>query len=109
MANLKPYLTSDDFVEYIKLSMAFPIDQSTYTYNQILTLANREMQLSAVPSIMETHEEHFSFKTIVPLVSNISKYEIPNRALGMVLRDVKYSDLQGNFNDMVRISPEDKA
>lgn len=109
MANLKPYLTSDDFVDFVKLSMAMPLDQSTFTYNNILTLANREMEINAVPTMMELNEEYFSFKTIVPLVSNISKYDIPNRALGMVLRDVKYSDSQGNFNDMSRISPEDKA
>lgn len=109
MANVKPWLTSDDLVEYIKLTMAFPVDQSTYSYNDILTLANKEMQLSAVPSLMEVHMEYFIFKTIVPIVSNISKYAIPNRAIGMTLRDVKYSDANGNFNDMARIDPADKA
>lgn len=109
MANLKPYMTSNDFVDFVKLSMAFPLDQSTFQYNDILNLANKEMEINAVPTMMELNEEYFSFKTIVPIVSNISKYDMPNRAMGMVLRDVKYSDQQGNFNDMTRISPEDKA
>lgn len=109
MANIKPYMTSDSLVEFIKLSMAFPIDQSTFTYNQILKLANQELQNSAVPSMMESHEEYFIYKVSVPLVTNISVYPIPNRALGMVLRDVKYSDNRGNYFDMSRIAPEDKA
>ena len=109
MANIKPWMTSDDLVNFIKLSMAFPIDQSTFTYNNILTLANQELQNSAVPSMMETHEEYFVYKVSVPLVTNISVYAIPNRALGMVLRDVKYSDNHGNYFDMSRIAPEDKA
>lgn len=107
--NIKPWLTSDDLVKYIELTMMFPRDQSTMTYNDILSLANQEMQVSTVPSMMELYQEYFSFKTIVPLVTNISKYAIPNRAIGMVLRDLKYSDANGNFNDMTRISPEDKA
>lgn len=109
MANVKPYMTTNDLIEFIKLSMAFPIDQSTFTYNNIVTLMNQELQNSAVPSMMETHEEYFVYKVTVPLVTNISVYAIPNRALGMVLRDVKYSDDRGNFFDMSRIAPEDKA
>lgn len=109
MANIKPYMTTDDLIDFIKLSMAFPIDQSTFTYNNIVTLMNQELQNSAVPSMMETHEEYFIYKVSVPLVQNISVYAIPNRALGMVLRDLKYSDNQGNFSDMSRIAPEDKA
>lgn len=109
MANQKPYFTSDDLIEFVRLSMAFPIDQSTFTYNQMLKFANQELQNSAVPSMMETHEEYFVFKVPVPLIQNISIYPIPNRALGMVLRDLKYSDNRGNFFDMSRIAPEDKA
>ncbi len=109
MANQKPWMSSDDLIDFVKLSMAFPIDQSTYTYNQILKFANQELQNSAVPSMMESHEEYFVYKVTVPLISNISVYAIPNRALGMVLRDLKYSDNRGNFFDMSRIAPEDKA
>ena len=109
MAKKTPFMTSDDLIRFIELSMFFPRDQSTLTYNDILELAYQEMLIGAVPSIMVTHEEYFSFKRREPLLANIGKYDIPNRALGMVLRDLKYSDANGNFNDMTRIAPEDKA
>lgn len=109
MANVKPYMTTNDLIEFIKLSMAFPIDQSTYSYNDIVKLMNQELQNSAVPSLIEIHEEYFVYKVTVPLITNISIYAIPNRASGMALRDLRYSDNRGNFFDMSRIAPEDKA
>ena len=102
-------MSTNDLVDFIKLSMMFPTDQSTMQYNDIVKLMNQELQNSAVPSIMETHEEYFIYKVTVPLITNIAVYPIPNRALGMVLRDLKYSDNRGNFFDMSRIAPEDKA
>jgi len=109
VANYKPYFTSDSLIEFIKLSMALPIDQSTYSYNDILKLANQELQNAAVPALKAMHEEYFVYKVIIPLVANIGVYPIPNRASGMALRDIKYVDSNGNFFDMVRIAPEDKA
>ena len=109
MANVKPWLTTDGLIDFIKLSMAMPIDQSTYSYNDIVKLMNQELQNSAVPALISMHEEYFVYKVTVPLVTNISVYPIPNRASGMALRDVKYSDNRGNFFDMTRIAPEDKA
>jgi hypothetical protein len=109
MASAKPYMTSSDLVNSVKLRIAFPIDQSTFTFNDILTLANEEMLINAVPQIIEEHEEYFIYKLIVPLVPNVSRYAIPNRTLGMALRDLKYSDTNGNYLDMSRIAPEDKA
>lgn len=109
MANKKPYMTSTDFVESVKKRIAFPIDQSTFSFNDILDFANEEMLINAVPQIIQEHEEYFIYKQIVPLVPNISRYGIPNRTLGMALRDLKYSDTNGNYLDMSRIAPEDKA
>lgn len=109
MANSKPYLDSTDLIEYVKLSSAFPIDQSTFTFDQLLKFANQEMMVSAVPQVMESHEEYFIYKVTIPLVTNISRYAIPNRSIGMTLRDMKYSDTNGNYYDMFRINPDDKA
>jgi hypothetical protein len=109
MANVKPYKTTDDLVESVKLRIIFPISQSTLTYDNIVTMINEEMLLGAVPDIMSEHEEYFNFTKSFPLIQNIGRYEIPSRALGMTLRDLKYSDNSGIFTDMTRISPEDKA
>ncbi len=109
MAYVTPYLDSDKLVESVKLRMMFPLSQNTFTYNNILQIANEEMMINAVPQIKEAHEEYFVFRVIVPLVNNIARYEIPYRALGMALRDLFYSDQAGNYIKMVRTAPEDKA
>ena len=109
MANAKPYYTSDDLVASIKRRISYPLSANTFLYNDLMAFLNEELQLSAVPTVKEAHEEYFVFKVQTPLVNGISRYEIPNRAIGMALRDVKYSDTYGNFYDMTRIAPDDKA
>lgn len=109
MANAKPYFTTDDLIASIKRRISFPLSQNTFQYSDLVAFLNEEMQLSAVPSVKQEHEEYFVYKVTVPLINGVSRYEIPNRAIGMALRDVKYSDSSGNFYDMTRIAPDDKA
>lgn len=109
MANAKPYYTTDDLIESVKRRISYPLSQNTFQYSDIVAFLNEELQLSAVPAVKMEHEEYFVYKKTAPLVDGISRYEIPDRAIGMALRDVKYSDPYGNFYDMSRIAPDDKA
>lgn len=110
MAGVKPYYTTNSLISSIKLRIMFPTSQSTLTYNDILTMINEELQLSAVPAIRELHEEYFVYKCPpTPLVNGISRYPIPNRAQGMAVRDINWSDTSGNFFKMSRIAPEEKS
>jgi hypothetical protein len=109
MANAKPYYTTDQLIESVKRRISYPLSQNTFQYSDIVAFLNEELQLSAVPAVKMEHEEYFVYKKTMPLVDGISRYEIPDRAIGMALRDVKYSDPYGNFYDMSRIAPDDKA
>jgi len=109
MANAKPYYSTDDLIASIKRRISFPLSQNSLLYSDLVAFLNEELQLSAVPSVRLEHEEYFVYKVTVPLINGVSRYEIPNRAIGMALRDVKYSDSSGNFYDMTRIAPDDKA
>lgn len=109
MASAKPYLTTDTLVESVKRRISFPFSQQTFMYSDIVAFANEEMTISAVPTMISEHEEFFIFRQTIPLVSNVSKYIMPSRTMGMALRDIKYVDTNGNFFDMTRIAPEDKA
>jgi hypothetical protein len=102
-------MTTDDLIASIKRRISFPLSQNTFQYSDIVAFLNEEMQLSAVPSVKMEHEEYFVYKHTVDLVNGISRYEIPPRAIGMAVRDIKYSDSTGNFYDMSRIAPDDKA
>jgi hypothetical protein len=107
MAN--PWMTSDDLIASVQRKIAFPISQATFSNDDILAFANEEMFISQVPSVLQYHEEFFVTYQIVPLTTGINRYPIPDRAIGMRLRDIKWQDNQGNMFDMTRVSPDDKA
>jgi hypothetical protein len=105
----KPYYTSNTLIEAVKRKMAIPIAQVTFADNDILAFANEEMFLEQVPSILQYHEEYLVFSQNVPMIPKQSRYPIPNRAIGMKLRDVFYRDLSGQLVQMSRINPDDRS
>jgi len=104
-----PWMTSNDIIEAVKRKIAFPVSQNTFSEEDILRFANEEMFISQVPSVLQFHEEYFVYRVQTPLVSNISRYSIPDRAIGMRLRDLMWADASGNFFEMTRINADDKA
>jgi len=111
-----PWLTSEKLIEAVKRKISFPVDQNTFSEDDILAFANEEMQISQIPNVMEFHEEYFVTSIGITLEPNKSRYAIPNRAIGMKLRDVMYGDgnvtIQqpyGNIFEMTMINPGDKA
>jgi len=110
MAN-KPYLTSLDLIETIKLNSAFPLSQVTYSDEDLLKFANHELFLAQVPSVLQYHEDYFSYRENVPLKINKSRYDIPYRAIGQKIYDVYYRDPNagGHLRKLSRIDSADKA
>lgn len=105
----KPYYTSDDLIEAVKRKISLPISQETFDEDDILKFANEEMFISQVPSVLMYHQEYFVFPVEVPLEDNISRYQIPDRAIGLRMRDVMYKDTQNNVFEMTRVDAADKA
>lgn len=103
MAGKRPYYTSEELIRAVKNDIAVPLTQNTYTEDDILDFANQELFLGQVPSILEYHEEYLVYSLLVPMVDNQTKYDIPDRAIGMKLRDIKYVDDQGNEFEMTNI------
>lgn len=103
------YLTSDTLIESIKRRASIPSNQVTFLDADFLAFANEEMMVGLVPSILSVHEEYFVWSEEVPLVSGVSQYAIPYRAIGQKLRDVFYKDSNGNLFEMTRISPDNKS
>jgi hypothetical protein len=68
------------------------------------------MMIDQVPAVLNYHEEYYVFASaLVKLQSNVSRYPIPGRAVGMRLRDVSYVDDQGNIFEMSRVNATDKS
>lgn len=114
MAN--PWLSSSDIIEAVKRRISFPVYQSTFTDNDILQFANDVMKEEILPNILQYHEEYFVVESSVELQSNQSKYPIPNRAVGMKLRDIIFGDGNvtdslpyGNTYETTRVNSDDKV
>jgi len=106
---IRPWMTSNELIEAVKRKIALPINQRTFSEEDILAFSNEELMISQVPDILMYHEEFFVFSEDVTLIANVQRYAIPERAMGMKLRDVFYVDTNGNLFEMTRINPDDKA
>ena len=104
-----PWATTNDLIEMVSRKIALPIYQATFSNDDIINFLNEEMMVSQVPAILQYHEEYFVYKKRVPLKSNITRYSIPDRAIGMRLRDIKFVDTNGNYFDLTQIAADDKA
>jgi len=106
---ITPWYTSTDLIEAIKRKISFPVSQNTFDEEDLLKFANEEILIAQVPSVLSFHEEYFVTTEDVPLVLQQNRYAIPNRAIGLKLRDIFYKDISGNLFEMTRINSDDRA
>jgi hypothetical protein len=104
-----PYMTSQDLINSVQRKMSFPISQQTFSMLDILAFANEEVYISQVPSILQFHSEYFVTYQTIPLLTNVSNYPIPSRAIGQKLRSVFWQDTSGNMFEMTQVAEEDRA
>lgn len=103
------YLTSSSLITSIKRRALIPSNQKTFQDSDFLALANEEIDLGMVPSILQFHEEFFSYEQDILLEANKSNYAIPYRAIGNKFRDVAYRDSSNTLKRMTRIQPEERT
>lgn len=103
------YLNSTTLIETVKRDAMIPTSQSTFVDADFLALANQEMRIGLVPSILQYHQEYY-VRDSAPLdiVENQSNYSIPYRAVGGKFRELFFRDTNGNLIAMTRISPDDR-
>ena len=99
----RPHYTSNELIEAVKRKISMPITQVTFSNEEILDFANEELFLAQVPSIMQYHEEYLVYRHNVPLIPQVQKYDIPDRAIGMKLRDLFFKDEQNNLYEMTNV------
>jgi hypothetical protein len=86
-----------------------PTAQNTFKDEDFLALANEELQLGLVPSVLQLHEDFFLWEIETPVVSGVSEYTITYRAIGNKLRNIFYKDMSGNLYELTRISEDDRS
>lgn len=103
------FLTSSTLIDTVKREAMIPTNQATFTNTDFLAIANQEMRIGLVPSIMQYHQEYYVRDSApIPIVANQNNYAIPYRAVGGKIRDVYYLDLNNNLRSMTRIFPDDR-
>ncbi len=82
-------ISNTELINSIKINGAIPDDQDQFTDEVILAQADEAMLQTLLPLIMERQEEFFVFDQSFAVTANKSKYRIPSRSIGGVLRDVQ--------------------
>ena len=80
-------LTGNKLVESVRNRAMIPNDTSVYTDQNILDIANEEIDVQLLDKLLALHEEHLTTHIDVPR-NDEGNYDIPYRAVGNKIRDV---------------------
>lgn len=99
--------TTTKLLEDIRTVCLTPEADALYTDARLLALTSNEQLSTVVPQLLSIQEEFFVHYEDVPLSADQTAYDIPERAIGLKLRDVSLIDSSGNENYIGRINPAD--
>jgi hypothetical protein len=80
-------LTGDKLVESIRNRAMIPNDTSVYTDENLLDIANEEIDVQLLDKLLSLHEEHLTVPVEIARNQD-GVYEIPYRAVGNKIRDI---------------------
>jgi len=83
---------SDDLLASIKTRAMIPNSQNTFSDDDLINLANEEMEAFIVGSLLRVQEEYLVKTLTMNIIGNQDHYRIPERALGQRLRDIVFTD-----------------
>jgi hypothetical protein len=98
--------TSSDLIAAIERRSFAPANQLTFTATDILAVADEEIQTHILPRILAVREEYYVTYTDQTVTQAQKLYPIPERAVGLIAREVKILESGGNYRDIPRIEPE---
>lgn len=98
--------TTDDLLNAVQISCTIPSNQALLTADRILALAQEEVELKIIPSVINTNQNYLVRYEQTPIFINQASYAIPYRALGRTLRELKIND-GSQIRNLALISLED--
>jgi hypothetical protein len=99
--------TADRLLEGVKRRAIAPAAQTLMSNDDILALADDVTEELMVPLLMAARQDFFITSEDQTITSGTDSYDIPYRAIGRGLRDLKLVDSDSNKRDLTLISPED--
>ena len=101
-------VTTDRVLAGVKRRAVVPTNQVTLDDTAILALIDDVIKLDVIPLIDSVNGEYFVTTSLSALVASQSNYDIPYRAIGRAIRDLKIRDTATNFvRNCTYIEPED--
>lgn len=103
-------ITTDSLLDGVKRRISMPANQVLLENSDILAMADAVMRAKIVPLFESTNQEFFVTSTNVALVASQSEYDIPYRAVGRALRDIKIKDSatdETNIRNLTQIAITD--
>lgn len=85
-------ITADQLLAGVKRRISVPANQVLLENSDILAMADAVIRSHIVPIFESVNQDFFVTSTNVALVANKSEYDIPYRAVGRALRDLKLKD-----------------
>jgi len=98
-------MNSDELLASARRGASIPNDQNLFTDAELLAFADETIATSFVPMIMSLREEFFVKKENISCVANQAEYNIPPRAIGSTLRDLKLI-VGSERKNLIYIQPE---
>jgi hypothetical protein len=80
-----------------------PISQQTFTDADLIAFANEEMGITLVPQIQQIREDLFLNSKIIPIVTGVTKYVLPERAIGNAIKSVVIGSDPNTKHEIPRI------
>lgn len=102
-------LTTNKLIESVKRRASIPESQNVFQEDDFLAFANEQMDIGMIPHVISFHEEYFIYSELREILPNVTRYEIPTRAVGNKLREIAYQDNNGNIYEMTQISIDNLA
>ena len=93
-------------INKVKLWAAVPSSQPAFSVANLLVLMTDELRTNIAPLLMSCMEEFYVVYQDFTISSSTTSFNIPARAIGLKLRDVKIVDGSGTETDVPRINPD---
>lgn len=96
--------TTANLLASVNLRAFAPVDATTFSNADILSLADEEISTLLVPHLMSMREEYFVTYKDIPIISGTTAYDIPIRAIGLGVRSVALLTSSGSIRPLPLIN-----
>ena len=80
--------TTQTFLDRVAVKAAIPVGQTTFTTEDLLDLANQELQSTILPEILRTREDYYLTDELITVKANQELLEMPERAIAGKINDL---------------------